>query len=153
MESVYIESSVLSYLVSRTSRDIVVAARQQLTRDWWTESRMGFECFISQVVLDEIAEGNPEMAARRVEEARALMLLAVDPACIELAGRYLDQSLVPPGEVLDALHIAVAVIWNVDYLLTWNCKHIANARAVPQLRKFTESLGYEFPHICTPEDL
>lgn len=153
METVYIESSVLSYLVSRPSRDLIVAARQQITREWWEESKSGFECLVSQVVLDEIAEGNPEMAERRLEEARPMALLALDPSCVELAGRFLERRLIPPGEVRDALHIAVAVVWKVDYLLTWNCKHIANAHAVRQLRKFTETLGHEFPQICTPEEL
>jgi hypothetical protein len=153
METVYIESSVLSYLVSRPSRDLIVAARQQITREWWEESKSGFECLVSQVVLDEIAEGNPEVAERRLEEARPMALLALDPSCVELARTFLERRLIPPGEVRDALHIAVAVIWKVDYLLTWNCKHIANAHAVRQLRKYTEKLGHEFPHICTPEEL
>jgi len=153
METVYIESSVLSYLVSRPSRDLVVAGRQQLTREWWDGSKAGFECLVSQVVIDEIAEGNPEMAARRLEKARTIALLALDSSCVELARGFLERGLIPPGEVRDALHIAVAVIWKVDYLLTWNCKHIANAHAVRQLRKFTDTLGHEFPQICTPEEL
>ena len=118
METVYIESSVLSYLVSHQSRDLVVAARQQITRDWWAVSKPGFECLVSQVVLDEIGEGNPEMAERRLEEARPLALLAVDASCVQLAGTFLERGLLPPGEVRDALHIAVAVVWKVDYLLT-----------------------------------
>jgi len=153
MDTVYIESSVLSYLASRASRDIVVAARQQITRDWWTQSMPAYGCYVSQVVLDEIAVGDPAMAARRLEAAQPLGILAVDAACVELAEGFLSRRLIPPGEVRDALHIAVAVVWKIDYLLTWNCKHIANAHAVPGLRKFTEGLGYEFPYICTPEEL
>lgn len=153
METVYIESSVLSYLVSRPSRDLVVAARQQITRDWWADSKASFECFVSQVVLDEIAVGNPEMAECRLEEAKPMALLALDDSCVDLARTFLERGLIPPREVRDALHIAVAVIWKVDYLLTWNCKHIANAQAVRQLRKFNDNLGHEFPQICTPEEL
>jgi hypothetical protein len=107
METVYIESSVLSYLVSRPGRDLVVAARQQITRDWWAESKSGFECFVSQVVLDEIAEGNPEMAERRLEEAKPMALLALDASCVDLAGHFLERRLIPPGEVRDALRRSI----------------------------------------------
>ena len=153
METVYIESTIISYLVSRPSRDIIVVARQDLTRQWWDHFKPSYECVISQVVLDEIAAGNPEVAALRLARVEDLPILAVDPACVALASQYLGRGFVPESEVRDAFHIALAVIGKADYLLTWNCKHIANAHAVKQLRKFTESQGHEFPHICTPEEL
>jgi hypothetical protein len=153
MEIVYIETTILSYLVSRPSRDIIVAARQELTREWWEYSRPDFDCVISQIVLDEIAAGDPEHAAKRLERANTLGALAVNPKCQTLAQAYLNRGYIPKSEIRDALHIAVAVIWKVDYLLTWNCKHIANAHSLRQLRKFSESQGHEFPQVCTPEEL
>lgn len=153
MEMVYIETTILSYLVSRPSRDIIVASRQELTREWWNHSRTKYECVISQVVLDEIAAGDPFHAAKRLSQSRNLMALAVNAACVGLAGEYIARGYFPKSEARDALHIAVAVIWKVDYLLTWNCKHIANAHILRQLRKFTESQGHEFPQVCTPEEL
>jgi hypothetical protein len=153
METVYVETTILSYLVSRPSRDIIVAARQELTREWWEYSKPGFECVLSQIVLDEISAGDPEHAAKRLDRASSLGAIAVDPSCLDLAQLYLDRGYVPKNEIRDALHIAVAVVWKVEYLLTWNCKHIANAHALRQLRKFSEYQGHEFPQVCTPEEL
>lgn len=153
MESVYIETTILSYLVSRPSRDIIVAARQELTRQWWDYSKPTYDCVLSQIVLDEIEAGDPTHAANRMDHASVLGVLAVNQGCLDLAQLYLDRGYVPKNEIRDALHIAVAVIWKVDYLLTWNCKHIANAHALRQLRKFSENLGHEFPHVCTPDEL
>lgn len=153
MESVYVETTILSYLVSRPSRDIIVAARQELTRQWWEFARPSYDCVLSQIVLDEIQAGDQAHAANRQEQAADLGVLAVNQHCLDLAQLYLDRGYVPKNEIRDALHIAVAVVWKVDYLLTWNCKHIANAHALRQLRKFSEKLGHEFPHVCTPEEL
>jgi hypothetical protein len=153
MESVYIETTILSYLVSRPSRDIIVAARQELTREWWTNSRPEYNCVISQIVLDEISAGDSAHAVKRLDHARDLQALAVSQPCADLAHEYLARGYIPQGEVRDALHIAVAVVWNVEYLLTWNCKHIANAHSLRQLRKYSESQGYEFPQVCTPDEL
>lgn len=153
METVYLETTILSYLVSRPSRDIIVAARQELTREWWDHSRPSFDCVLSQIVLDEIAAGDPAHAAKRMDRASSFSALAVNGKCLDLAQLYLDRGYVPKSEIRDALHIAVAVIWKVDYLLTWNCKHIANAHALRQLRKFSENQGHEFPQVCTPEEL
>ncbi len=153
METVYIETTILSYLVSRPSRDIIVAARQAITRDWWEFSLPGFECVLSQVVLDEIAAGDPAHAAKRLDRASTLSALAVNQSCVDLALLYLDRGYVPKNEIRDALHIAVAVIWKVDYLLTWNCKHIANARILHRIYELFAKLGIYIPIICTPEEL
>ena len=150
METVYIETTILSYLVSRPSREIVVAARKEITRQWWEQSKPAYDCVLSQIVLDEIEAGDPTHAANRMNHASTLGVLALNQACLDLAQLYLDRGYVPKNEIRDALHIAVAVISKVDYLLTWNCKHIANAHALRQLRKFSENLGHEFPHVCTP---
>ncbi len=112
-----------------------------------------FDCVVSQIVLDEIAAGDTDYALKRLERAAFLGVLAVSEPCLELARLYLNKGYVPKTEIRDALHIAVAVVWKVDYLLTWNCKHIANAHALRQLRKFSENQGHEFPQVCTPEEL
>ena len=112
-----------------------------------------FDCVLSQLVLDEIAAGDPDHAFLRMERATPLNALAITQPCLELAQLYLDRGYVPKTEIRDALHIAVAVVWKIDYLLTWNCKHIANAHVLRQLRKFSENQGHEFPHVCTPEEL
>ena len=112
-----------------------------------------FDCVVSQIVIDEIAEGDSDYALKRLERAALLGVLAVSEPCLELARLYLNKGYVPKTEIRDALHIAVAVVWKVDYLLTWNCKHIANAHALRQLRKFSENQGHEFPQVCTPEEL
>lgn len=130
-----------------------MAARQQLTREWWEQRRPVFDCVLSQVVIDEIAAGDPAHAAKRLEVAGTLDALTVNQACLDLAGLYLERGYLPPNEVRDALHIAVAVVWKADYLLTWNCRHIANAHSLRQLRKFSESKDYEFPQVCTPDEL
>ena len=110
METVYIETTILSYLMSRPSRDIIVAARQELTREWWDHVSAGYDCVISQIVIDEIAAGDPVHAAKRLELASALSALAVNQPCLKLAQHYLDRGYIPKGEVRDALHIAVAVV-------------------------------------------
>ena len=153
METVYIESTILSYLVARPSRDIIVAARQEMTREWWAHSMPKFDCVVSQIVIDEIAEGDSDYALKRLERAALLGVLAVSEPCLELARLYLNKGYIPKTEIRDALHIAVAVVWKVDYLLIWNCKHIANAHALRQLRKFSENQCHEFPQVCTPEEL
>jgi len=153
METVYIETTILSYLVSRQSRDLIVAGRQELTRDWWEYSRPQFECVISQIVIDEISAGDSFHSAKRLEHAAQLSAIAVTPACVELARGFIKRGLVPAKEVRDALHIAVATIWKMDYLLTWNCRHIANAHNLKQLRIFAQSHGHELPTVCTPEEL
>jgi hypothetical protein len=153
METVYIETTILSYLVSRPSRDIIVAGRQQLTRDWWEFSRERFECVVSQIVIDEISACDPDHAEMRLQRSSSLSALAINEACIDMANAIITRGLLPQQEARDALHIAVATIWQTDYLLTWNCKHIANAHILKHLRLFLQSLGHEIPHVCTPEEL
>lgn len=114
---------------------------------------MRYDCVLSQIVLDEISAGDSTHARKRLEQAEALGAIEVNQEALDLARQYLTRGYIPENEVRDALHIAVAVIWKVDYLLTWNCKHIANAHSLRQLRKFSETQGHEFPQVCTPEEL
>jgi len=151
--SVYIETTILSYLVSRPSRDLIVAGKQEITRDWWEFSRARFDLVVSQIVLDEISAGDQEHAKNRMRHAAKLSALEITQPAVDLAQAIQKRGLIPPGEVRDALHISVATVSRIDYLLTWNCKHIANAPIIRQLEKYVKTYGYDLPLICTPESL
>ncbi len=151
--TVYIETTILSYLVSRPSRDIIVAGRQEMTREWWDFSRSKFDLVLSQIVLDEISAGDAEHAKNRMRHASKLSALEITQSAVDLAQAIQNRGLIPPEEVRDALHISVATVSRIDYLLTWNCKHIANAQIIRQLARYVKTYGYDLPVICTPESL
>jgi len=150
---VYIESTIPSYLVARPARDLLQAAHQQTSRDWWELKRWRHELFTSQVVLDEIGFGEPAMARLRLETMADIPLLPVNDESVELARNILSSGLLPATADRDALHIALASVCNMDILLSWNCRHIANATIQTRLRRLTESTGFELPVICTPEEM
>jgi len=149
----YIESTIPSYVVARPARDLLQAARQQLTRDWWDSQREKHELFTSQVVLDEIAFGEKAMAQLRLETLPAVPLLQVTDAVKELARKVLTSGLLPATLDRDATHIALASAYEMDILLSWNCRHIANAAIQTRLRRLVEAAGFTLPVICTPEEL
>ena len=153
METVYLETTVVSYLSSRPSRDLIVAGHQQVTREWWERYRPGFRCFISQAVEDEVAKGDSEQVARRMAIVRALPKLPVTTVVAGLAGQILSAHVLPAQSLTDAVHIAVATVAQVDYLLTWNCRHIANARVLRRIARMCELAGYRLPSVCTPAEL
>ena len=150
---IYIESTIPSYVVARPARDLLQAARQQLTKDWWEVKRAGHELFISQVVLDEIAVGESAMAQLRLKSVRAIPLLRVTDDTKELARKILTSGLLPATADRDSTHIALASAYKMDILLSWNCRHIANATIQTRLRHLVESAGFELPAICTPNEL
>jgi predicted nucleic acid-binding protein len=151
---VYIETSVISYLVSRRNqRNLLVAANQELTHEWWEQRRRSFELYVSAVVLAEAARGNETFAAARSAVARELKVVETSQTAIDLAGALIASAGVPPNSYEDALHIAVSATTGMDYLLTWNCKHIANAVIIPRVNRVIRSLGLEPPLICTPQEL
>ena len=153
MQSVYIETSVIGYLASRISSDLVTAANQQLTREWWDTRRERFELFVSEAVVAECAAGDPVAADERAVFLDALPILEIDAECRQLATRIMQGVSLPGKAGVDAIHIAVSAINGVDYLLTWNCKHIAN----PSLRRIIEDVlraaDITPPVICTPQEL
>jgi len=153
MESVYIETTVISYLVSRPSRDILVAAHQQTTYEWWTSRRHEFECYISQVVIDEILAGDDEAAEKRMEASGDLAVLEVITEAEGLTEAIIEGGAIPKKAVRDAAHIAVAAVNGIDYLLTWNCRHLANAQIIRKESIICNTRGYSMPVICTPEEL
>lgn len=150
---VYVETSVISYLAARPSRDLITAARQQLTHEWWRLRRAEFEVYISQLVLDEAAAGDPEAAARRIAILAGLPLLDVTPEAVALARRLLELARLPEQAGADALHIAAAACHGMDYLLTWNSTHIANATFRPRIERACRTQGYDAPVLCTPDEL
>lgn len=153
MESVYLETTFISYLVARPSRDLLVAAHQQTTEEWWANRRNAFECCVSQVVVDEASVGDPTEAQKRLAIIGGLPRLEVtiDPEALTEA--IMAAGILPPHAVRDAAHVAVAAVHAADYLLTWNCKHLANAQIARRIAVVCQQLGYEMPIICTPEEL
>jgi predicted nucleic acid-binding protein len=151
--TVYIETSIFSYLTAKTSRDIVLAAHQHLTQDWWQFTKPNFDVYSSQITMNEISAGDPEAAQRRVLSAGNIALLDVNADATYLAKLLLDVGALPPKAALDALHIAVAAVHQMEYLLTWNCKHIANAIMRPIIERTINQHGYRAPIIATPEEL
>ena len=150
---VYIETSVVSYLASRPSRDVVVAGRQQLTHTWWEVRRPGFDLVISQVVLDEVRAGDPDAAQRRLTFIADLPSLDVTAEAAELAATLIERVPLPTQAAADAAHLAVAAYHGVDFLLTWNVAHIANAVLRRRVEDVCRDLGYGAPILCTPDEL
>ena len=153
METVYIETSIVSYLVADSSRDLVTAANQQMTRDWWQQRRESFACLISQEVIAEASQGDSEQVRRRLEVLAALPRVAVGVHAQELAHLFLATGCLPPRAVRDAVHLAVATAIAADYLLTWNCRHLANAQILKRLEREVRRTGCVLPRVCTPLEL
>lgn len=149
---VYLETSIISYLAARPSRDIIIAAHQELTNEWWENRRKRFELFVSQLVIQEAKAGDKNAAQKRLDILEPIPLLELNDKVISLA-RILMNEAIPQKAVEDALHIAVAAIHGMDYLLTWNCKHIANAEKEHAIAAVCRSSNFEPPIICTPEEL
>ena len=151
--TVYLESSVISYLASRPSRDVIIAGRQVITNDWWENQRERFDLRISPLVDEEIERGDPAAAERRKSLIEEIPSLSITDQSMEIAEFLLKQDAVPPGSEVDALHIGIAVSQGVDYLLTWNFKHINNAERKIKISRVIEELGLTCPQICSPEEL
>jgi predicted nucleic acid-binding protein len=152
--SAYIETSVISYLTGRRNqRDLIVAAHQELTREWWDNRRQKFTLYASAVVIEEARRGNEAMARARMEIIEELRLADVTQSARELAARLLLEVALPVKANADALHIAIAAANGIDYLLTWNCTHLANAFMIPRVEKICRVAGFEPPYICTPQEL
>lgn len=152
-ETVYIETSILGYLTARPSRDLVMAANIEITREWWDKHRSAFQLYSSQAVVKETSQGDTAIASRRIEIIRNLALLDLNQSVLDLAEQFLERSSLPAKADVDAVHIAAATVHGMDYLLTWNCKHIANAQIQRKLAEISLDLGYELPILCTPYEL
>jgi len=150
---VYIETTIVSYLTARPNRDLIRMAHQQITLEWWEQYRHEFSLYVSQLVLDEAAKGDPDAAKRRRSAIHSLPLLPLTEEAIVLAERLVASGLVAEKAATDALHLAVAATHRMDFLLTWNCRHLANARMLTEIGRFLRTIGYELPFVCTPEEL
>ena len=150
---VYVETSIISYLTAHPSRDLVVAGHQQLTHDWWQTQRARFRLCVSQLVIREASGGNPEMAGARLQVLEGISLLEIHSEAAALSQALLKKGPLPQKAAADALHIAVAATHGIEYLLTWNCKHIANAEMRPMIERICRGRGFEPPVLCTPEEL
>ena len=154
MPTVYIETSIVSYLRQRPSSQVVMAAHQFLTRKWWDDDRQNHELVTSQYVIDEASAGDPVLAAERLQ---ALDGIPVLPSFVEeigkIAAEIMRNAILPAKASVDALHIATVAHHRIEYLLTWNCRHIANARILPRVHKILDARGIPIPIICTPEEL
>lgn len=152
MDSVYLETTVLSYLVARPSAVPLIAARQEITKAWWERQRGTFACYISEVVLEEAAQGDAAQAVLRLEAVAGMPKLAASPDAERLADGFL-QSALPARAALDAAHLAIAAMAGTKYLLTWNCAHLANAQILDRLEPIALRFGCVLPRVCTPEEL
>lgn len=152
-DRVYIETTIVSYLTSRPSRDVVIAGHQQVTQEWWDTRRSDYELCVSQLVLDEAGAGDPPAARERLAVLQPMLVLETTAEALELAKELVQVGALPAKAAGDALHIAVAATKGVPYLLTWNCRHLANAVMRPMIEAACTSMGFKAPIICTPEEL
>ncbi len=153
MDTVYIETSIVSYLRQRPSSQVVMAARQLLTNKWWDTERTNYELVVSQYVLDEASAGDPTLAVERMQALAGIPLLPNAPEITRIANEIMSRAILPAKAQVDALHIATVADHRIQYLLTWNCKHIANAQILPRIHQVLTDAGVPIPVICTPEEL
>ena len=149
---VYVETSVISYLVAWPSRDLVVAAHQQITRDWWSK-REHFELYASPLVVAEAARGDAQAAQRRLALLQEFAAVEMNAAVDKLGRQLVLQLALPPNALDDAFHVAAATVHGLDFLLTWNCAHIANLQTRRKIEAICREAGYEPCVIGTPEEL
>ena len=152
-ESIYLETTVVSYYTSKPSRDIIVLAHQEITRQWWSMAIKRYDVFISEVVTEEAMLGNQEAVKRRLEELKDFSHLKLNDKVEGMAQVYMEKLEIPEKSFRDAAHLAVASVHNIDYLVTWNCTHLANGKVIKKLMKINESFGIHTPIICMPEEL
>ncbi len=152
-KTVYIETSVLSYLTARPTGDLLAAAWQKITVDWWDTQRSRFDLYMSDVTIEETGKDNPEAGARRLEALSGIPILPITEAVAGLSKALLQGKALPVKALNDALHIAVSAVHGVDYLLTWNCRHLDNAETKPLVRNVCAMHEHRSPEICTPQEL
>lgn len=150
---VYLETTIASYLTARQSRDLFGAACQEITRDWWANSQNKYQFFVSRIVLREASLGDSEAAQRRLAFLKPWPMLELTDQIEALATRLVQGIPLPPKAQADSLHIALAAVHQIDYLLTWNCTHIANATLRTRLETICQDAGFKPPIVCTPLEL
>ena len=153
MKKIYIETTIISYLTARPSKNILATAWQELTKEWWTHRRTYFDLFTSELVLAEAYKGDAGAAQRRLNHLEDIPIIATTDSAIEFARRLINEGPLPEKAIDDALHIALSAVHRIDYLMTWNFKHIDNAEMKPSIRELCILHGYHYPEICTPQEL
>lgn len=151
--SVYIESSVISYLSARPSRDIVSVSRQTITSEWWKNSKDNYDLFVSPLVIEEISGGDKDAAQKRLDIITKIPSISIASEAEMVATNLVSSKAVPENSIRDALHIAIAATQGIDYLLTWNFKHINNATTRTTIIKSVTESGFLCPILCSPEEL
>lgn len=151
--TVYIETSVISYATARYSRDLIIAAHQQITSDWWDESLPKYDAFVSPIVIEEISRGDSDAAQQRLDKISSFSILEVVPEIRQLADAYFDAIQIPEKARADTYHLALTALHGLDFLVSWNCKHIVNGRIKMVLEEINAEFGIRTPIICTPEEL
>ena len=151
--TVYIETSVISYLSAKPSRDLIVAAHQQITIDWWETALPHYDAFVSPIVLDEISRGDVNAVQTRLEKVSAFLILEVLPEIRNLADIYFSELDIPEKARADSYHLAIAAWHGIDFLVSWNCTHIVNGRIRMMIEEINARQGIRTPIICTPEEL
>ena len=153
METVYIETTIVSHLVANPSRDLLTRAQQEATRNWWAGRRGSFYCVVSQETLAEAARGDAQQASLRLAALAGLPVFPIAPEAERLAVDFLNTGALPASARSDAIHLAVASFIEADYLLTWNCRHLANAQIIRRLEREAVHAGWKLPTVCTPPEL
>ena len=149
-KKVYVETTVVSDATALPTRDLVQAGRQLITREWWNTAAERFDLFSSNVVANEARRGDPDAAKRRVDALQGIPELKADEKALALASELIARKAVPPEYPDDALHIATAALNGMDYLVSWNFKHITNAQMIPKIKQVCADNGYRCAEICTP---
>ena len=152
-KTVYIETSVVSYLTARPTADLLAAAWQKITADWWETQRGRFDLRTSDIAIAEVGRGDPEAAARRLAVLSGVPVLPITEAVRELSKGLVREGAVPAKALNDALQVAVSAVHGVDFLLTWNFRHLDNANTKPMMRSVCARYGCRCPEICTPREL
>ncbi len=153
MQSVYIETTIPSYLTSRKSKQVSLAADQEATKKWWEDQRFHFRVFTSFFTIDECSRGNPDLAAKRLSSLEGIPELDLIDALPDLEEELIRLFQLPQNAVTDASHLGLAILHRMDYLLTWNCTHLANAVLQKELLDYCSYYGFHVPIICTPRTL
>lgn len=153
MQSVYIETSIVSFLRRNSAASAESVERQRLTRTWWSLQRPRFALVTSQYVHDEASMGSADLAQERLGNLAGIPLISLSEQIDEIAALIIARAILPKDATVDALHIAAAAVSRVDYLLTWNCSHIANPMILPRVFRTLDDCGLPFPVICTPKDM
>ena len=152
-KSVHIESSVISYLTARPSRDLVIAGHQAVTAEWWNDRRLRYDVYVSLLVVEEISAGDASAAEERLRAIADIPSVTIAAEAESLASALLASNAVPANSVRDALHIAIAATQGIDYLITWNFRHINNASTRTMVINIVSNSGLICPVLCSPEEL